>query len=269
MKHALRFKFRLLITANVALMLAVVALLVVVGRDLRTKEAPTLHLPPAAKAPVANAPAPQTIEDQPPVSAARVPSSSHGSPVQSLPAVPPLPNHAQIRNSVPAASATTGTIVSSASGNFSPPRSTAGERSATMASASAPTIVGVPSGTSRGGQQSSAGGGGADGAQSGGNENVIEVPEGTNTMPLAFEEMDPDIAADPAMREELERIQDEFVEAISGPDGAVPDDIPLKEWRDAQWIADERYRMRFGHEAWLAQQRRAAQALAKDLLGED
>lgn len=98
---------------------------------------------------------------------------------------------------------------------------------------------------------------------------VIEVPKGTNSIPAAFEEMESDIANDPAKREAVEEIRDEFVRSISNPDGTIPTDIPLNDWLDAQWIADERYRMRFGHEAWNAQQRRAAKAIGEELLGSE
>jgi hypothetical protein len=93
----------------------------------------------------------------------------------------------------------------------------------------------------------------------------IPLPDTVNSVPAAFEEADPEILADPESRERLTEIQEEFVEEIGGTerDTRRPDDGPI--WRSAQWLADQRYRAQFGHTAFLAQQERAAAALAREL----
>lgn len=93
----------------------------------------------------------------------------------------------------------------------------------------------------------------------------IPLPDEVNSVPVAFEETDPEIRGNRESRERLREIQEEFVEGIGGAgrDTTRPDDGPI--WKNAQWLADQKYRAQFGHTAFLAQQERAAAALAKEL----
>lgn len=96
----------------------------------------------------------------------------------------------------------------------------------------------------------------------------VPLPEGVNSVPAAFEEIDPEIAADPEQVQQLREIQNEFRENIGGINRDPSDPAYAADWRAAQWLADQRYRALYGHTAFLRQQERAAAALSRENSGQ-
>ncbi|MGC1479176.1 MAG: hypothetical protein WA771_01630, partial [Chthoniobacterales bacterium] len=86
---------------------------------------------------------------------------------------------------------------------------------------------------------------------------TIEAPEGT-TVPAALEATDESIAAEPAKKDRLRDIQNEFADSLRDQSGRIPREVDRAEWQTAQWLADQRYRAMFGQQAFNAQQRTAA-----------
>ena len=93
-------------------------------------------------------------------------------------------------------------------------------------------------------------------------EVTVDVPEGA-TVPVALEEPDESIVADPRKRDQLKKIQDRFADSIRDEAGQVSDAVPRPKWQTAQWLADQEYRAMFGQQAFNDQQRKAAAALGE------
>lgn len=74
-------------------------------------------------------------------------------------------------------------------------------------------------------------------------------------MPLAFLELPPDLAAArPQLAGAIANLQQDFVNAIGGPNQTPTDPAYYQRWVAAQKSSDEQYRLLVGNQAFLLQQ---------------
>jgi hypothetical protein len=82
-----------------------------------------------------------------------------------------------------------------------------------------------------------------------------EPPPRSASVPLAFRPLPPAAAqANPQLAQDVQQLQQDFVNAIGGPNQDPNDPAYAQRWSTAQFASDERYRLLIGAQAYLAQQ---------------
>ncbi len=73
-------------------------------------------------------------------------------------------------------------------------------------------------------------------------------------LPVVFQEPSPELAANPQAADTVAQLRQKFVDAIGGPDQNPRDPAYLQRWVTAQKMIDDKFRVTFGAQAFLAAQ---------------